>query len=115
MTQTEEEQPGGDEQQPIGAEAEDVFTPEVLKLMLTLNEDEMICPLRLKRTDVNKVKAVKLSEAEVQKVNTVTAYLHDRGFIPDPTFASLFVYCFNMMYHYHSKAAEQEAREEVAP
>ncbi len=114
MTETDGENPIGDEEQPIGKSAEDVFTPEVLRLLLTLNEDEMIAPLRLKRTDVNKVKAVKLSEEEVQKVNTVTAYLHDRGFIPDPTFASLFVYSFNLMYHYHRKAAEQEAQQEVA-
>ena len=114
MTETDGESPIGDEKQPIGESAEDVFTPEVLRLLLTLNEDEMIAPLRLKRTDVNKVKAVKLSEEEVQKVNTVMAYLYDRGFIPDPTFASLFVYCFNLMYHYHHKAAEQEAQQEVA-
>ena len=99
----------------IGAGAEDVFTPEFLRQLLTLSDDEVIAPLRLKRTDVNRVKAVKLSDAEVQRVNSVTAYLYDRGFIPDPTFASLFVYCFNLMYTYHHKAAELEARQEVAP
>ncbi len=103
----------GEREGTIGAGAEDVFTPEFLQQLLTVSDDEMIAPLRLKRTDVNKVKAVKLSEAEVQRVNTVTAYLHDRGFIPDPTFASLFVYCFNLTYTYHKMAADQEAAQEV--
>lgn len=115
MTEADGENPTNEEERLIGAAAEDVFTPEFLQQLLTLSDDEVIAPLRLKRTDVNKVKAVKLSDDEVQKVNTVMAYLHDRGFIPDPTFASLFVYCFNLMYTYHHKAAAQEAQQEVAP
>jgi SOS response regulatory protein OraA/RecX len=115
MTNNGEPKPPGDEQPAIGEGAEEVFTPELLRLLLTLNEDEMIAPLRLKRTDVTRVKGVKLNDAETRKVNEVIAFLHDRGYIPDPTFAALFVYCFNLMFHYHSKAAAQEAKEEVAP
>ena len=90
-------------------------SPELMEKLLTLNEGEVIVPLRMKREDVSKVKAVKLSDQEVAAVNNLQAYLYDRGYIPDNTFASLFVYLFNVVYTQHRQVAEEEARKEAQP
>lgn len=89
------------------------INPQLIEQLITLNEGEVIVPLRMKREDVSKVKAVKLSGQEVVTVGKFQAYLFDRGFLPDHTFASLFVYLFNLGYTLHRRVAEEEAREEV--
>lgn len=87
--------------------------PELLQQILSLNENEVIVPLRMQREDVSKVKAVKLSDEEVVKVSKLQVYLYDRGYIPDNTFASLFVYLFNLGFTLHKQVAEHEAKQEV--
>lgn len=88
--------------------------PELLLQILSLNENEVIVPLRMRREDVSKVKAVKLSDEEVIKVSKLQMYLHDRDYLPDNTFASLFVYLFNLGFTLHKQVAEHEAKQEVA-
>lgn len=87
---------------------------ELLQQILSLNENEVIVPLRMKREDVHKVKAVKLSDEEVVKVSKLQMYLYDRGYLPDNTFASLFVYIFNLAFTLHKRVADEEAKQEVA-
>lgn len=87
--------------------------PELLPHLLSLNDDEVILPLRLKREDVKNVKAVKVSDEELQKINSLQNYLYGRGFIPENSFASLFVYLFNLGFTMHKLAAEEEAKQEA--
>jgi len=87
--------------------------PQLLPQLLQLDEDEVIVPLKVKREDVNKLKAVKLSDEEVIKVNQFQTYLADRKYIPDNNFAALFVYLFNLAFTRHKQAAEEEAKQEV--
>ena len=84
----------------------------LLQQLLTLSDNEVICPLRMKREDVSKVKAVKLSDEEIVRVSKFQAYLYDRGFVQDNTFASLFVYLFDLAFTLHRQVAEVEARKE---
>ena len=100
---------------PINRSGVEAIEPELLQKLLTLDENEVIVPLRMKREDVSKVKAVKLSDQEVATVTNLQAYLYDRGYIPDNTFASLFVYLFNVVYTQHRGVAEEEARKEAQP
>ena len=93
----------------------EAIEPELMQKLLTLDEHEVIVPLRMKREDVSKVKAVKLSDQEVATVHNLQAYLYDRGYIPDNTFASLFVYLFNVVYTQHRQVAGEEARKEAQP
>ncbi len=86
--------------------------PRLLQLLLTLDENEVIVPLRMKREDVNKVKAVKLSDEEVVKVSKFQVYLYDRGYLRDNTFASLFCYIYNVAYTRHKLLADEEVRKE---
>ena len=88
--------------------------PELLQQILSLNDNEVIVPLRLERQDVNKVKAVKLSDEELIRVSRLQLYLYDRGYMPDNTFASLFVYLFNLAFTLHKQVAEYESKQEVA-
>lgn len=88
---------------------------QLLQQILTLNENEVIVPLRVKREDVSKIKAVKLSDQEVMRVQTLQDYLYDRGYLLDNTFASLFVYLFNLGYTLHKQVAEAESKKEVQP
>ncbi len=94
-------------------EVKDLITPELLQHLVALGENEVILPLRVKREDVRNVKAVKLSDREVETVAQVQAYLYDRGYLRDNTFASLFVYCFNLAFTQHKLIADAEAREEA--
>lgn len=86
--------------------------PDLLQQILSLNPNEVIVPLRMKREDVSKVKAVKLSDEERLRVAKFQLYLHDRGYLPDNTFASLFVYLYNLGYTLHKRIADEEARKE---
>lgn len=88
---------------------------ELLQQLLTLNENEVIVPLRVRREDVHKLKAVKLSDEEVMRVQNLQDYLFDRNYLLDNTFASLFVYLFNLGYTWHKQVAEAEAKKEVQP
>jgi len=88
--------------------------PQLMQMLLTLDENEVIVPLRMKREDVSKVQAVKLSDEEVVKVAQFRAYLYDRGYLRDNTFASLFCYLYNVVYTLHKQLAEEEARKEAA-
>lgn len=99
---------------PIQKEGVQDIEPELLQQILSLNENEVIVPLRMQREDVHKVKAVKLSDEEVVKVSKLQMYLKDRGYIPDNTFASLFVYVFNLTFTLHQRVADEEAKKEVA-
>jgi hypothetical protein len=82
---------------------------------LNLNSEEVIVPLRVRREDVSKIKAVKLSDQEVLRVQAFQDYLTDRGYLLDNTFASLFVYLFNLGYTLHKQIAEDEAKNEAQP
>jgi len=88
---------------------------QLLQQLLTLNENEVIVPLRVKREDVSKIKAVKLSDPEVMRVQNLQDYLFDRGYLLDNTFASMFVYLFNLAYTLHKKVADEEEKKEVQP
>lgn len=98
---------------PVDGSGVEAIEPQLLEKLLSLNDGEVIVPLRLKREDVSKVKAVKLSDQEVIAVGNLQAYLYDRGYIPDNTFASLFVYLFNVVYTQHRQVAQEEARKEA--
>jgi hypothetical protein len=94
--------------------AEDI-NPELLQQLLTLNEDEVIVPLRVMRADVSKIKAVKLSDQEVATVQNFQDYLFDQKYILDNHFASMFVYLFNLGYTLHKKVVDEvEKREKEA-
>lgn len=99
---------------PVQREGVEDIEPELLQQILSLNENEVIVPLRIQREDVNKVKAVKLSDEELVKVSKLQMYLYDRGYLPDNTFASLFVYVFNLTFTLHQRVADEEAKQEVA-
>jgi len=88
--------------------------PRLIQQLLSLDENEVIVPLRMKREDVSKVKAVKLSDEEVVKVAKFQVYLYDRDYLRDNTFASLFCYLFNIGFTMHKQIAEEEARKEEA-
>jgi len=101
--------------QELNRQAVEDLDPRLLQMMLTLEENEVIVPLRMKREEVSKVKAVKLSDEEVVKVSKFQVYLHDRGYLRDNTFASLFCYLYNVGYTLHKQLADEEARKEAAP
>lgn len=98
---------------PVNSSGVENIEPELLQQILSLNENEVIVPLRMQRQDVSKVKAVKLSDEELVKVSKLQMYLYDREYIPDNTFASLFVYMFNLAFTLHKQVAEHEAKREV--
>jgi hypothetical protein len=85
---------------------------QLMQQLVTLNPDEIIVPLRVRREDVHRLKAVKLSDEEVTRVDNLQDYLFDRGYLADNTFASLFVYLFNLGYTMHKKIADEEAAKE---
>lgn len=93
----------------------ETIDPQLLQLLLTLNENEVIVPLRVRREDVSKIKAVKLSDQEVTVVQNLQDYLYDRHYILENTFASLVVYLFNLGYTAHKQVAEAEAKKEAQP
>ncbi len=88
---------------------------ELLQQLVTLDPDEVIVPLRVRREDVKNLKAVKLSDQEVQRVAKLQEYLSDRGFLADNTFASLFVYMFNLTFTMHKQIHDKEEAKEVKP
>ena len=88
--------------------------PRLIQQLVSLDDNEVIVPLRMKREEVSKIKAVKLSDDEVVKVAKFQVYLHDRGYLRDNTFASLFCYLFNVGFTLHKQLAEEEARKEAA-
>ena len=100
--------------QELDRQAVEDIDPRLLQMLLTLDETEVIVPLRMKREDVHKVKAVKLSDDEVERVAKFQVYLFDRGYLRDNTFASLFCYLYNVGYTLHKQLAEEEARKEAA-
>jgi len=101
------------EDQELNRQAVEDIDPRLLQMLLTLDENEVIVPLRMKREEVSKVKAVKLSDEEVVRVSKFQVYLYDRGYLRDNTFASLFCYLYNVGYTLHKQLAEEEARKEV--
>ena len=102
------------EGQELNRQAVEDIDPRLLQMLLTLNEDEVIVPLRMKREEVSKVKAVKLSDEEVVKVSKFQLYLYDRGYLRDNTFAALFCYLYNVGFTLHKQLADEEARKEEA-
>jgi len=104
----------------VGSEVEQLdrlaiedIDPRLLQVLLTLDENEVIVPLRMKREEVSKVKAVKLSDEEVVRLSKFQVYLYDRGYLRDNTFASLFCYLYNVSYTLHKQLADEEARKEA--
>lgn len=94
------------------------LSPEQLSLLqylIYIGDDETIVPLKVKREEVGRIKAVKLSESEIAKVQNFQEYLASRGYIKEPTFANLFVYLFNWAWTVHSQLAAQEAQKESDP
>jgi len=88
--------------------------PRLIQQLVSLDENEVIVPLKMKREEVSKVKAVKLSDEEVVKVSKFQVYLFDRGYLRDNTFASLFCYAYNLAFTMHKQLADEEARKEEA-
>jgi len=88
--------------------------PRLIQHLVSLADNEVIVPLRMKREEVSKVKGVKLSDEEVVKVSKFQLYLYDRRYLRDNTFASLFCYLFNLGFSLHKQLAEEEARKEAA-
>jgi hypothetical protein len=86
----------------------------LLEQTLQLNEDEVILPLRVNRSDVTTIRALKLKDEEVSRVAEFQNYLFVRGYIPENTFASLVVYLFNLGYTYHKQVWDEEKAKEVA-
>ena len=103
------------EDQELNRQAVEDIDPRLLQMLLTLDENEVIVPLRMKREDVKKVQAVKLAHEEVERVSKFRVYLYDRGYLRDNTFASLFCYLYNVVYTLHKQLAEEEARKEAPP
>lgn len=94
------------------AAGQEVVDPRLLQTLLTLDENEVIVPLPMKRQDVRNLRAVKLSDAEVVTISKFQTYLHDRGYLFDNTFASLVRYVVNVAFTWHKQLAEEEARRE---
>ena len=113
VPQGEDQDPGSEDQE-LNRQAVENIDPLLLQLLLTLDENEVIVPLRMKREDVSKMKAVKLSDEEVVRVAKFQVYLFDRGYLRDNTFASLFCYLYNVAYTRHKLLADEEARKEAA-
>ena len=88
--------------------------PKLIQQLVSLGDNEVIVPLRMKREEVSKVKAVKVSDEEVVKISKFQLYLYDRHYLRDNTFASLFCYLFNVGFTLHKQIAEEEARKEEA-
>jgi len=103
----------GPDESPMDRKGVEEINPQLIEQLVNLNDGEVIVPLRMKREDVHKVKAVKLSGQEEVTVLKLQRYLYDRHYVPDNTFASLFVYLFNLGYTLHRQLAEEEAREEA--
>jgi len=106
-------EPAGGEK--VREEGVEDIDPRLIQQLVSLDENEVIVPLRMKREEVSKVKAVKLSDEEVVKVSKFQVYLYDRGYLRDNTFASLFCYVYNLAFTLHKQLAEEEARKEEAP
>jgi len=102
------------EDQELNRQAVEDIDPKLLQMLLTLDENEVIVPLRMKREEVSKVKAVKLSDEEVVRVSKFQVYLYDRGYLRDNTFASLFCYLYNVGYTLHKQLVDEEVRKEEA-
>lgn len=79
----------------------------------TVANDEVIIPLQVKRADVHKIKAVKISEADLPGIQAFADYLTDRGYTTDNSFAALFRYCYAYTHDAHNKAAIEEAKKET--
>ncbi len=85
----------------------------LVQQLVTLNPEEVIVPLRIRREEVSKLRAVKLTDQEVIKVQDFQDYLMDTGFLAENTFASLFVYMFNLTYTLHKTIYDAEKKKEV--
>lgn len=89
------------------------FSEEQMKLILAAaQKDDVIVPLQVLRKDVDKIKAVKVSDLELEKITNFQEYLFTLGYIPENSFASLFVYMFNLSFTLHRKEAEIQAKKE---
>ena len=109
VTERRESIPPGESAEVSRQGVEDI-DPRLIQQLVSLDENEVIVPLRMKREDVHKVKAVKLSDAEVVNISKFQVYLFDRGYLRDPTFASLFCYLYNLAFTMHKQLADEEAR-----
>ncbi len=77
-----------------------------------LNLEGTEVALNVKREAVSKIKGLKFSSNEIPRVETFQEYLYDRGFLPENSFAALFIYLFNLGYTLHKQVADTEAEEE---
>jgi hypothetical protein len=96
------------------AEAQQI-DPNLLAQVLALNDDEVILPLKVERKDVNNIRALKISDNEVERLKAFQDYLYDRGYIKENTFTALFIYCFNLAYTQHQQLAVEESKRELKP
>lgn len=87
----------------------------LLEQWLSVDENETIVPLRVKREDVHLIRAVKLSDVEVDRVKAFQDYLSDQHFIPENTFTALFVYIYNFAFTQHKLARDEAAKKEGQP
>lgn len=87
--------------------------PELLPHLLSLNDDEVILPIRVLRKDVTKIRGLKLAVDEEEKVNHFQEYLYMRRYIGENTFSQLFTYIFNLAFSLHKQQADREAAEET--
>ncbi len=88
------------------------LSEDQLAEILTQSPDTVA--LQITREDVRRIRAVKVSDLEADKIARFQEYLyrHPEHYISDNCFSSLFVYCFNLTYTLHKQAAEQEAKRE---
>lgn len=91
------------------------ITEEQLGEILAIAQSpDVIVPIRVPREDVSKIKAVKVSELEKERIANFQLYLFKLGYLTEDSFSSLFAYVFNLAFTLHRQAAEREARKEKA-
>lgn len=89
------------------------ITEDQLNELLTIHKSENLL-ISIPRADVNKIKAVKVTELEKERLANFQEYLFKLGFLEDNNFAALFAYVFNLAFTRHRQAAEIDAKKEQA-
>lgn len=93
-----------------------MVSPEISRQVLNtildgLNDDELLLPLKVKREEVTRIKALKFSAEEVAFVDELQSYLYGEGLLREKTFTALVIYCLRLTYGYHRalELAKKEA------
>lgn len=87
-----------------------MINPEQLKTLLSLNPEDILIKLRVKKEDTGKILSIKLSEEEISLVQAYQDFLLEWGYIPDNSFESLFIYLFNMGCSLNKPVVEHEVK-----